>query len=380
MQTPNPHSGGVKRVRSRPSLLAHWFPAPHALYPHSAGVDISDASVKWLVLGGATEREKILSFGEELLPGGAVVDGVVQDVPVLAAVLREIKKKLGVSHAHAALPEEAAYVFGMHVPESSDRKNVLSMIEFELEGRVPIPPAAAVFDYDVITKRGGDAADEIGVSVFPRELAESYTAAFHEAGIRLLSLEVEARSIARAVTVASEEEDSTTLIVDFGRTRTGFSVVKRGIPIFTSTVGVGGLNMTNALVKKLSLSVEAAEKFKNEEGLLMISGDGVKSPGAEILLGTASALADEVARLFHFWDTRRNEQGERLTPVARVLLVGGSANLKGLSDYIATRVQAPALHPNIWGRVCSFNEYIPPIDRPTSMQYATAVGLALRGV
>ena len=138
--------------------------------------------------------------------------------------------------------------------------------------------------------------------------------------------------------------------------------------------------MTNALVKKLSLSVEAAEKFKNEEGLLMISGDGVKSPGAEILLGTASALADEVARLFHFWDTRRNEQGERLTPVARVLLVGGSANLKGLSDYIATRVQAPALHPNVWGRVCSFNEYIPPIDRPTSMQYATAVGLALRGV
>jgi type IV pilus assembly protein PilM len=382
MQPPNhPHSGGLERTRARSSLLAHWFPAPQMLYPRSAGVDISDASVKWLVLGNPADREKIVSFGEEMLPEGAVVGGVVQDISALAAALGDIRKKLGVSYAHAALPEEAAYVFGMHVPESSDRKNVLSTIEFELEGRVPIPPAAAIYDYDVITKQDDEAGDEIGVSVFPRELAESYTAAFQRAGIHLLSLEVEARSIARAVSGDSEhDEDSATLIVDFGRTRTGFSVVKHGVPIFTSTVAVGGVTMTNALVKKLSMSSEDAEKFKNEEGLISVSSDNAKTASAEVLLGTASALADEVVRHFHYWDTRRNERGERVTPVSRVLLVGGSANLRGLSDYIATRVQAPAVQPNVWGRVCSFDEYIPPIDWKTSMQYATAIGLALRGV
>ena len=68
-----------------------------------------------------------------------------------------------------------------------------------------------------------------------------------------------------------------------------------------------------------------------------------------------------------------------MTPVARVFLVGGGANLKGLADYIAARVQAECTRPNVWQNVCSFDDHIPPIDRRGSLQYATAIGLALRG-
>ena len=213
--------------------------------------------------------------------------------------------------------------------------------------------------------------------VFPRELAEGYATAFRTAGLRLLSLEVEARSIARAVS-SDKADEPITLLVDFGRARTGFAILKRGVPIFTSTVNVGGVTMTNTLVEKLSLSKEDAESFKNEKGLLATAGE--KSPTAETLLTTVSALADEIVRHYHYWDTRRNEHGERVTPVENVFLVGGNANLKGLSDYIAARVQASVAKPNIWRHVCSFDDYIPPIDRRTSLQYATAVGLALRGV
>ena len=34
----------------------------------------------------------------------------------------------------------------------------------------------------------------------------------------------------------------------------------------------------------------------------------------------------------------------------------------------------------VGGHVASFDEYIPPIDRKHSLQYATAIGLALRGL
>jgi Tfp pilus assembly PilM family ATPase len=67
-----------------------------------------------------------------------------------------------------------------------------------------------------------------------------------------------------------------------------------------------------------------------------------------------------------------------MTPVSHVVLVGGSANLRGLPEYIAGRVQAPCVLGDIWDRVSDFDSYIPPIDRRTSLQYATAVGLALR--
>lgn len=359
-------------------LLSRAFPTPKSLLPPSAGIDISDASIKWLSLEPHKNVFRVASSGDLPLPEGVVVGGIIKDVEALGQALLEVKKRLGsVSAAHAALPEEAAYVFEMHVPEGTPRDQVLKMIEFEFEGRVPIPPSAAVYDFDVILAHDDGQGEEVGVVVFPRELAESYVAAFEIAGITLISLEIEARSIARAVS-SGKADDPITLLVDFGRARSGFAVLKRGIPIFTSTVEVGGEAITKILMEKLSLSADGAEVFRNEEGLQ--AKGGASAPGMDAIIGTAGALADEITRHYRYWDTRRNEHGDRMTPVGEVLLVGGSANLKGLTDYIAGRVQAKTELGNIWQHICNFDDYIPPIDRRRSLQFATAAGLALRGL
>ena len=369
-----PVFGGV--FRSFTNILTRWFPLPKTLLPPAAGVDISDTAIKWIVLEPFLAGKRVRCFGQELLPDGTVVNGIVKDVSAFASALGEMKKKMGgIQCAHAALPEEAAYIFSMHVPENSSRGQILSMIEFELEGRVPIAPSAALYDFDIITKHDGT-GDEIGVVVFPRDLAASYAEAFTLAKVNLLSLEVEANSIARAI--SSGNAEPITLLVDFGRLRTAFAVLKNGKPIFTSTVEVGGETIDRAIAEKLSLAPEDVTTFKNEQGFLADGGKG--SLGVEAISGTISALADEVARHYQYWDTRRNERGERVTPVERVFLVGGSANLKGLADYIAARVQAACTRPNVWQNVCSFDDYIPPIDRRESLQYVTAIGLALRGI
>ncbi len=360
------------------NMLARWFPIPKMLLPLTVGVDISGTAIKWIVLSGEANERRVLSFGQESISEGIIVNGIVQDVSALAQVLGEMKKKLGgIEFAHAALPEEAAYVFSMHIPENSSRKQALSMIEFELEDRVPIAPADALYDFDVIMKNNDGVGVEIGVVVFPRDLAESYAEVFQLAKMRLCSLEVGANSIARAVSKGSLG-DPVTLLVDFGRFRTSFAILKRGKPIFTSTVAIGGETIDKAIMQKLSLSREDITTFKNEQGFL--AKGGKVAPGVEALSGTVAALADEVVRHYQYWDTRRNERGERVTPVERVFIVGGGANLRGLTDYIAARVQAECTRPNVWQNVCSFDDYIPPIDRRESLQYATAIGLALRGI
>jgi type IV pilus assembly protein PilM len=264
----------------------------------------------------------------------------------------------------------------MHVPEKSEREQILRMIEFELEGRVPIAPKEAVYDFNIITEHDDSTGTEIGVVVFPRDLAVGYARVFDVAGIELLSLELEAHSTARAIS-RDDAGGPVTLSVDFGMERTGFAVLKRGIPIFTSTVAVGGNPISHALMEKFSFSSEKAEEYKNEEGLL--PNGGKKTEGTEIVAKTATILADEVAKHYRYWDTRRNDKGERVTPVEKILIVGGSANIKGIADYIAEHVRAPAEKADVWRNVCSFDEYIPPIDRKTSFQFATAIGLALRG-
>ena len=372
----HPHRTTADTRRSLLHSLARAFPTPKLLMPTTAGIDISDASIKWLVLEPAGEWFRIATYGELPLRGGIVVSGIIRDVAALGEALQEVRGHLGGVHAaHAALPEEAAYVFGMQVPYPTPHDQILKMIEFEFEDRVPIPPSAAVFDFNEILPRepGGE---EVSVVVFPREIAAAYADAFAHGGIDLLSLEVEARSIARAVSSGTHDEPIT-LLVDFGKARSGFAVLKHGMPIFTSTVEVGGETMTQALGEKLKLDAHQAEVYKNEQGLT--PDDGPKAPGLEAVMGTASALADEITRHYHYWDTRRNERGDRMTPVGKVILVGGSANLRGLPEYIAGRVQAPVERGDVWRHVAPYEEYIPPIDRQHSMQYATAIGLALRG-
>ena len=358
------------------SLLERWFPVPRALFPRAAGVDISDSSVKWLIFERATQGGlRIESYGSLPLPAGVVVGGVIHDIKALAAVLHTVKKNLSkVQYAHAALPEEVAYVFTMQIPAETSREDVLKLIEFEFSGRVPIPPSASVYDYEIIAPHQSGSV-EIGVVVFPREVAESYAASFAAAGITLASLEIEAASIARAVSSSSPDEP-VTLIADFGRARTGIALIKHGVPIFTSTVEVGGESMTRSIMERLSLNPEEAGKFKNDEGLFATGPE--KAPAVEIVKKSAGALADEIARHFHYWDTRRDDRGERPTPVGRVVLVGGTANLKGISDFVSNKVQAPVSRGDVWRNAIFFDDYIPPIDRRTSLEYATAVGLALR--
>ena len=374
--SPTPSVSDLSSVRHlMDDVFTRFFPPPQFLTPPAAGIDISDASIKWLTLAPDKKRkgQRVASWGSEDLPNGAVINGSIQESRLLVEALRVLKEH-GTIRAHAALPEEGAFVFSMHVPEKTSREHILSMIEFELQTRVPLPPEEATFDFTEIMRHDDGVGTEIGVSVVPRDLAESYTRVFEDAGIELLSLEIEAQAIARAI--APRDSDEIVLLVDFGHLRTGLAVLKRGIPIFTSTVEVGGNTMTHAVMKQLSLTAEEAQRFKNDEGLTAKSGP--HAAGLEAVSGTAAALGDEVARTFHFWDTRRNERQERVTPVSRVILVGGTSNLKGLPDYIAGRVQAPAERANVWRHVCSFDDYIPPIDVKTSLQYATAIGLALR--
>lgn len=349
---------------------------PRLLMPPAAGIDISDSSVKWLALERTGETLRVQYYGEIPLEPGIVVSGAVQNAAALAAALVQVRKRLGgIRAAHGALPEEAAYVFSMTIPRGTPREQILRMIEFEFEGRVPIPPAAAVYDYSPIPTESAE-HDEISVVVFPKDIAEAYANAFEQAGISLLSLEVEARSIARAVSSRAPDEP-VTLIVDYGRARTGFAVLKRGVPIFTSTVAVGGDATDRALMVGMHMSSDEASRFKHDEGL-----DAAPEHAAvrDAILPAATALTDEIAKHYRYWDTRRNEHGERVTPVNKVVLVGGNANLRGLSDFIASKVQAEVTLGECWRHVLDFDNAIPPIERRISLQYATAIGLALRAL
>jgi type IV pilus assembly protein PilM len=215
---------------------------------------------------------------------------------------------------------------------------------------------------------------QAAVSVYPQEVVAEYVAVAEEAGLMPLSFEIEGGAASRAT--VSDNAQETVMLIDLGKAGAGVSIVNGCSLAFTSTLEVTGDDLTRAISRNLNVSYAQAETLKKEKGF-------VKRPESEdvfnALLGTVSALRDEVVKHFAYWQVHSAKEYSFAKPIRRVLLVGGNANLRGLREYLSAALDVPVERGNVWVNVAPFEEYIPPISRVESYRYATAIGLALRG-
>jgi Tfp pilus assembly PilM family ATPase len=116
-------------------------------------------------------------------------------------------------------------------------------------------------------------------------------------------------------------------------------------------------------------------QIKNNQGLVRT----VESPDVrDALIQTVSVLRDELVTRMQYWHTRTGNDDERR--ITSIVLCGGSANLKGISEYFTETLGVPTIRGNVWENVFSLNDTVPPIDRNHSFGYAAAIGLALKNI
>ncbi len=342
---------------------------PNYLRMQAVGVDISDRSVKYIELTPHNGESKIGRFGEISLAPGIIEDGRIVHSSALVAELSKLSKEKGITFVRAALPEEQVYFFQMKVP-NGEEKELYTSIELSLEEHVPIPALDTVFDFDVVSKTAESTL--VVVTAVARSVVESYSSTFAEAGLTLLSLELEAEATNRAV--VHKDDPTAHMIIDFGRMRTGISVVYGGTVHFTSTVSVGGQMLTDTLVKNFKISVEEAEMMKREYGMRRNSP---RQDLFSVLLNNIAVLRDEINKHFIYWHTHNDENGMPRPPIEQIILVGGDSNLAGLKDYLSASLKVPAMVGDVWMNVPLVRDIVPEISKNDSLGYATAVGLAL---
>lgn len=362
----------MKKVISQETIeerLFGYFPPPKFLNLEATGVDISDRSIKVLGLK-QTERGSIPDFFEERkIAPGIVRQGGIEDLDSLTTVLTALRRKYDMRFVRVSLPEEKVYLFQTSVPFSQDKEQIYNSIEFRLEEYVPIPPSESIFDYDIIEEKHNTI--DVSVTVFPKSVIESYQKVFKDAGLISTSFTLEGQAMANAV-IPNGSTD-TYMIVDFGRTRSGISIVRNGIVSFTSTVDVGGNELTEAIMKHFNVDDTEAQKIKNEKGFI---NNKENKDLYESLTATISALKDEVNRHFIYWNTKdTNDQKE--DKISKIILCGGNASLAELPEFLSLSIKVPVEKAQVWQNAFSYNDYIPPISYEMSLSYATVVGLTL---
>ncbi len=345
-----------------------FFPTPRFLSLSSVGLDFSDHSLRFVELTATRKGLRMRRYAEEKIPEGLVQGGRIINGEQFSGFLSEVRKKYKLKYVRVSLPEEHVYSFTT-VIDTVEPNEVRSAIELSLENNIPIKAAEAVFDFAVVNRNETTMA--VHVIAAAEQIASSYYDTFEAAGLIPVSFELEAGAIARSI--IPEAATNSFMVVDFGDMKTGISIIANGLPVYTSTLDIGGAILTQMIAKEQSISFEEAEVVKKTYG---ISSPEENKKLFSLLVNGLSSLKDEINRRYIYWHTKKTD-GVEFPPIEAVLLCGGDANLKGLSDYLSANLKLPVRLANPWQNMFSLDEIIPDLTFQKSLTYVTAIGLAL---
>jgi type IV pilus assembly protein PilM len=355
------------------SKFYKFFPPPQFLQMTAVGLDISDASMRFVELVETRSGFVIGRFGDRAIPNGVIESGEVKKPADLRAVFADVKKQYNLEYVSVSLPEERAYLFELKLPLMK-YADVRGAIELSLEEHVPLHAEEVLFDYEILKEK--DASLHVAVSAVPRTLVDGYLEAFSGSGITPIAFEIETQSVARAV--VPQGDMGSYMIVDFGNLRTGVSIVSEGAVQFTLTLSVGGVLLTEIIAKNMNIPYADAEKIKRERGILGNEEHIEHEAVSAALMAPLVTLRDEIAKDLTYWQTHDDEYGKKRPAIQKVYLCGGDSNLVGFVEYLSSGLPVPVELANVFMNANTLSNYVPSINFDESLRYATAIGLALR--
>ncbi|HEX8994304.1 MAG TPA: hypothetical protein VF803_03570, partial [Candidatus Paceibacterota bacterium] len=144
-------------------LLPRLFPVPRILAMDGGGIDISDRSIRYFLFDVLANRREISTFGEVILPKGAIEGGDIRDRDSVVRALMQVRARCGFSFCYVSLPEQKGYIFDTtYDPNHSPPLD--QAIEMALFEQVPMSPAEMVFDCEVVQGENEASANALAIT------------------------------------------------------------------------------------------------------------------------------------------------------------------------------------------------------------------------
>jgi len=356
------------------------------LQPEAFGLDISEVSLKIVNLERRGGYLNLASIGEIQIKEGVIRNGEIKDkeslIKSIKRAIAEVKgKKVSTKYVIASLPEEKSFLQVIQMPKILE-EDLKSAVIFEAENYIPLPIEEVYLDSQIV-EPVVDHLDhyDVLISALPKKMVDPYVECFKAAGLKPLALEIESLSIARSL-VKDELTSSPVLLIDLGATKTSFIVFSGHSLRFTFSIPVSSQKFTESIVRSMKIDQKEAERLKVKYGLQTQA----TKEGGEVFDALIPPLTDLIEQIKKCLDYYQSHSGhEHLPPdgqeVKKVFLCGGGANLKGLPALLSQQLELPVEIGNPWINILDEkNKEKPKIPLEESLKYATAIGLALRGI
>ncbi len=373
------------------------------------GLDISDQSIKIVQLKNHSDKVKMQSFGKYKLKDGIVVNGEIKDSDALVSAIKSLVTKpifgsISTSNVTACLPESHSFIKLITIEDSLNQ--ISDLIATEIEKFFPFTSNDLYLDWQIIKKHSGSI--DVLVSAAPKSLVDSYITVLQKANLSVLALETESISLCRSLISENKkqnknkkEDNNNYAIIDIGAVGSIMVVCSPGSIIMSMGLDVSGEKITKHIAETLEINRFQAEKAKIICGLDKSKAEGIIH---DILIEETNEMAKRIQNIINFFkDNYPNHE-----PIKKILISGGGSNVKNLKNIISDYLKIEVLDANVFlkigGDIEEYNKKFTETHNMdfkllkkkkssktlktktisskhnSSLNYATAIGLALRNI
>jgi len=362
------------------------------------GLDISDLGFKFVQLEKSSDKIKVQALGKYELEAGVIAGGAISnEEAAVKAVKRMLAKpksgSISTDEVVACLPETKTFIKLIEVEKGANP--LKDVIASEIEKYVPLARKEEYFDYQVV--REDSEKYDVVIGAAPRKVVDSYISLLENVGLSLVALEIEPVALVRAL--LSEESpqysgsaDPTYGIIDIGAVRSSFVVYAGQSILFSISIPVSGNYITNKIAESLQIDKDQAEKAKIICGLDKGKARGIVH---DVLKEHMQELTGRIKEAMEFYRTHYADY----PAVDQMILCGGGANIKNLDSLLKGKLDVEVTVGDSFANLDQTSDELAKhfvethqlqdtnvaqeelsIKQDTSLNYATAVGLALRNI
>lgn len=223
-------------------------------------------------------------------------------------------------------------------------KELAEAIKWEAKDKIPFSLEEAIIDYEVQgeTEESGVKKLKVRFSASPTETVNNLMNLLSEAGIEPISLIEPPIALEHLSKHLNLKADEAAAIIDIGCEITEINIIKNSLLKFHRKITSGGSAITKAMTGglvtdqgRVELSEADAENIKQKYGLpkdeetALIEGKISATQLKSLIRPAAERLSNEIERSFGYY---REESGGDM--VSSIILLGGSAQLKGLTKFL----------------------------------------------
>lgn len=336
------------------------------------GVDIGSSSIKVVELRESRRGGRsLVRFGYHPLPSETIVDGHIMNSGAVVDGLTKLFHKVRNRDVALRVSGHSVIIKKITMPIMTPAE-LREQITWEAEQHIPFDLAEVQIDWQLLTQRPDQGQMDVLLVAAKREEINELTNIALEAKLRPKVVDLDAFTVQNAFEAGygPPPSEETIVLLHVGASLSTLNILSGGTTSFTRDIATAGNHITEVIQRNLGISAEEAEAYK-------CGGDGrglVPREVPEIIAQVVEQLAGEIQRSLDFYLATTGG-----AEVTRVLVSGGSANIRALLDAIERRCRVPV-------------ERLDPLraaepDRRTvdmdllsarSAQAAVAVGLALR--